>query len=140
MVDVHELKHHKDDLLPRGVGQCNAFGPEVPALLIVLFGLFKKHDPYLLVVELMLFLSPQPQGGSQVTNVCVSVLAMCVLCHQQPVGVLSVYVGRIHWCFTYNMSLKWLFYSRFSPKQVVFTYKMKVFILSLLIFEMFEIQ
>lgn len=37
-------------------------------------------------------------------------------------------------------SLKWLFNSRFSPKQVVFSYKMKVFILSLLIFEMFEIQ
>lgn len=53
------------------------------------------------------------------TNICVSVLAMCVLCHQQPVGV-SVYVGRIYWCFSYNMSLKRLFISRFSPRQVIF--------------------
>lgn len=54
-----------------------------------------------------------------------------MLCHQQPVG-MRVYVRRIYWCFNYKNITEVVSISRFSPKQIVFYHKIKMFILCLL--------
>lgn len=55
MVDVRVLTHHKDGLLPRGVGQCNALGLKYLHFYLYCFGFFKKYDPYLPVVNVVFF-------------------------------------------------------------------------------------